>query len=64
MVAVYELRGHDEYQSLESVNKSEYLRESRPGGSWNFDGTPVRDKWKALEMYVRQHLGTSEHIRL
>jgi hypothetical protein len=52
MVSVYELRGQDDYQALDAVDFEEFRKEWDQ--SWKFDGTPVANIWKPLEMYVRQ----------
>jgi hypothetical protein len=52
MPTVYRIWTDDRFQSLESTDAHEYLDARR--GSWKFDGSPVSDVWKPLEVYIRR----------
>src|SRR5437870_592450 len=52
MPTIYRIYSDDEYQTLEPIDSKAFLEEAKK--SWKFDGYPVKDSWRPLEVYVRQ----------
>ena len=52
MPAVYEVLFDNSFQSLDPVDRRAFLAERRR--SWKFDGYPVEDSWRPLDVYFRR----------